>query len=69
MSVQHLLSCMYDSTFDFGRIMHCLTKIGYMGLSWFSLGLDNDTLRAWKRNIMSDPIPLISSGKMKVSET
>ena len=53
--------------FDFGRVMQC-QQIGYMGLTWFSLGLGNDILRAWKGNIISDPLPLISSEKMKVSE-
>ena len=46
-----------------------LRKIGYMGLTWFSLGLGNDILRAWKGNTISDPLPLTSSGEMKVSET
>ena len=48
--------------------MHCLRQIGYMGLNWFSLGLAIDILQAWKGNIFSDPLPLISSERMKVSE-
>ena len=54
--------------FDFGRVMHCLRQIGYMGRTWFFLGLGIDILRAWKGNIISDPLTLISSEQTKVSE-
>ena len=41
----------------------------YMGIIWFSLGLGGGILRAWKGNTISDPLSLISSKKMGVSET
>ena len=41
----------------------------YMGLIWFSLGLGGEILRTWKGNTISDPLPLISSEKMRVSES
>ena len=39
-----------------------------MGLIWFSLGLGGEILRTWKGNTISDPLPLISSEKVGVSE-
>ena len=46
-----------------GRFPSC------MGLIWFFLGLDGETLRTWKGNTISDPFPLISSKKMRATET
>ena len=43
--------------------------LSYMGLIWFSLGLGGEILRTWKGNTISDPLPLISSEKMRVLES
>ena len=40
-----------------------------MGLIWFSLGLGGEILQTWKGNKISDPLPLISSEKMRVLES
>ena len=65
--------------FHCGSIINWLSKYdlkrfagrfpSYMGLIWFSLGLGGEILRTWKGNTISDPLPLISSEKMMVSET
>ena len=39
----------------------------YMGLIWFSLGLGGEILQTC--NKISDPLPLISSEKMRVLES
>ena len=51
--------------YDLNRFVGRLPS--YMGLIWFSLGLGGEILQTC--NKISDPLPLISSEKMRVLES